>query len=99
MLTIQQYRKLNDTDVNPHYHIREVKQSPNFYDFYCVNNQTGYTAVIGLKRESTREFKGEKLYDIIWNGQKTSVSVTSDWIADKDNMIDALDSVIEERPW
>ena len=91
--------KLNDMDVNPNYHIREVKETTNFYDFYMVNNQTGYTAVIGLKRNMNRVYKGENLYDMIWNGQSTQVSVTSNWIADRDNMIKGLISVIEERPW
>ena len=91
--------KLNDMDVNPNYHIREVKETTNFYDFYMVNNQTGYTAVIGLKRNMNRVYKGENLYDMIWNGQSTQISVTSNWIADRDNMIKGLISVIEERPW
>jgi hypothetical protein len=99
MLTIRGYMKLNDMDVNPNYHIREVKESNNFYDFYMVNNQTGYTAVIGLNRNMNRIYKGENLYDMIWNGQPTQVSVTSNWIADRDNMIKGLISVIEERPW
>ena len=99
MLTIRGYMKLNDMDVNHNYHIREVKESNNFYDFYMVNNQTGYTAVIGLNRNMNRIYKGENLYDMIWNGQPTQVSVTSNWIADRDNMIKGLISVIEERPW
>jgi len=99
MLTIRGYMKLNDMDVNHNYHIREVKESNNFYDFYMVNNQTGYTAVIGLNRNMNRVYKGENLYDMIWNGQPTQVSVTSNWIADRDNMIKGLISVIEERPW
>lgn len=101
MLTIRGYKKLNDMDVNPNYHIREVNETQNFYDFILVNNETGYTAVIGLRRESTKGYKhrGEPTYDMIWNGQETPVGVTSNWIADKDNMIKALISVTEERPW
>ena len=99
MLTIRGYKKLNDTDVNPHYHIREVTETRNFYDFILVNNQTGYTAVIGLRRESAKRYGGEPSYDMIWNGQETPVVVTSNWIADRDNMIKALNSVTEERPW
>ena len=99
MLTIRGYKKLNDMDVNPNYHIREVTETTNFYDFILVNNQTGYTAVIGLNRNMNRIYKGENLYDMIWNGQPTQVSVTSNWIADRDNMIKGLISVTEERPW
>ena len=99
MLTIKGYKKLNDLDVNPNYHIREVMETQRFYDFILVNNQTGYTAVIGLKRESEKRYGGEPSYDMIWNGQETPVVVTSNWIADRDNMIKALNSVTEERPW
>ena len=99
MLTIKGYDKLNYKDINLTYYIREVKESLNFYDFYCVNRDSNFSAVIGLHRYSNEKYKGESAYDIIWNGQKTSVSVTSNWIADRDNMIEALKSVTEEKQW
>ena len=99
MLTIRGYNKLNYRDINLTYYIREVKESQNFYDFYCVNRDSNFSAVIGLKRGMNRIYKGENLHDMIWNGQPTQVSVTSNWISDMNNMIKALISVIEERPW
>ena len=101
MLTIRGYKKLNDVDVNFDYHIRKVNETKGFYNFILVNNKTGYTAVIGLRRESKESFKhnGEPTYDMIWNGQETRVGVTSNWIADRDNMIKALNTITEERPW
>lgn len=100
ILTIKGYKKLNDTDVNPHYHIREVNEAGSFYDFILVNNETGFTAVIGLHRKGEwQSDMGVWTYGILWNGQDTVVSVTSDWIADRDNMIKALLSVTEEKPW
>lgn len=99
MLTIKGYKKLNDVDINVDYHIREVNETKGFYDFILVNNQTGYTAVIGLRRESIKTYGGEPSYDILWNGQETPVVVTSNWLSDRDNMIKALISITEERPW
>jgi hypothetical protein len=99
MLTIKGYKKLDNMDVNSNYHIREVMETSRFYDFILVNNQTGFTAVVGLRRESEEEYKGDELYDMLWNGQPTQISVTSNWISESDNMINALLSVINERPW
>jgi hypothetical protein len=102
LLTIQNYERLSwGTPIDDlEYYIREVNESPNFYDFICVNRTSGFSAVIGLGRHGEwNRFANGWGYSMLWNGQPTVVEVTSDWISDKDNMIKALKSVIEEHPW
>lgn len=99
-LTIKEYDKLNWVDINTTHYIREIREAKNFYDFYCVNKITNFSAVIGLRRggiwdDTLKEWQ----YNILWNGRETHQWVTSDWIADKDNMIGALKGVIEEHPF
>lgn len=100
MLVIKGYNKLDGRYVTPTYRIREVKESTNFYDFYMVNQQTGFSAVIGLRRISEETWNnGEDVYDFLWNGQPIPNSVSANWISDLDNMISALKSITEDKPW
>ena len=99
MLTIKGYNKLDGRYVTPTCRIREVKEAKNFYDFYMVNQQTGFTAVIGLRRTSVDIEDGEYVYDFLWNGQPIPNSVSANWISDLDNMITALKNITEQKPW
>ena len=99
MLTIKGYDKLDGRYVTPTYRIREIKESKNFYDFYMVNQQTGFSAVIGLRRTSEDIEDGEYVYDFLWNGQPIPNSVSANWISDTDNMITALKNITEQKPW
>jgi hypothetical protein len=99
MLTIKGYDKLDGRYVTPTYRIREIKEAKNFYDFYMVNQQTGFTAVIGLRRTSEDIEDGEYTYGFLWNGQPLPNSVSANWISDTDNMITALKNITEQKPW
>ena len=99
MLTIKGYDKLDGRYVTPTYRIREIKEAKNFYDFYMVNQQTGFTAVIGLRRTSEDMEDGEYSYDFLWNGQPIAYSVSANWISNTDNMIAALKSITKQKPW
>ena len=99
MLTIKGYNKLDGRYVTPTYRIREIKESKNFYDFYMVNQQTGFSAVIGLRRTSEDIEDGEYVYDFLWNGQPLPNSVSANWISDTDNMLTALKNITKQRPW
>ena len=99
MLTIKGYDKLDGRRVTYTYRIREVKESKNFYDFYIVNELNGFSAVIGLRRESEDMEDGEYSYDFLWNGQPLPNSVSANWISDTDNMITALKNITKQKPW
>ena len=99
MLTIKGYDKLDGRYVTPTYRIREIKEAKNFYDFYMVNQQTGFTAVIGLRRTSEDIEDGEYVYDFLRNGQPIPNSVSANWISDTDNMITALKGITIQKPW
>ena len=99
MLTIKGYNKLDGRYVTPTYRIREIKEAKNFYDFYMVNQQTGFTIVIGLRRTSEDIEDGEYVYDFLRNGQPIPNSVSANWISDMDNMITALKNITEQKPW
>ena len=99
MLTIKGYDKLDGRYVTPTYRIREIKEAKNFYDFYMVNQQTGFTIVIGLRRTSEDIEDGEYVYDFLRNGQPIPNSVSANWISDTDNMITALKGITIQKPW
>ena len=99
MLKIKGYDKLDGRYVTPTYRIREIKEAKNFYDFYMVNQQTGFTAVIGLRRTSEDIEDGEYVYDFLWNGRPIPNSVSANWISDMDNMITVLKNITEQKPW
>lgn len=99
-LTIERYDKLDGLEITLTYRIREVKEHTNFYDFIVINQESGFSSVIGLKRDGEWEEDMKAWsYGLLWNGQDTVVSVTSDWIEDKRNMVKAILSIIEEHPW
>ena len=101
MLTIKGYNKLDGRRITITYRIKEVKETRNFYDFYVVNELNGFSAVIGLRRTSRMksETNNRDSYDFVWNGQYVPNSVTADWISDVDNMVKALKSVTDDKPW
>lgn len=77
--------------------IERIDEHKNFYDFIIRDVETGYTAVVGLHRHSKSEFKGERMYDLLWNGTDSRVSVTAGYISDKNKMIESIKSVIDDN--
>lgn len=99
MLTIKGYQKLLQTEfIDRRYHIQQVTEYPKFYDIQIIN-QSGFTALIGLRRESYSNLEGVAVYDILYNGKDIKVSVTADWIADKDNMVVQIESILNDNPF
>lgn len=99
-LTIENYDRLNWNNIGENYYIKDIIESDLFYDFICLNKTTAHSAVIGLYRKGYwDEERGEWGYSMLWNGIETVVWVTSDWISNKDNMIEALKLIIEQHPF
>ena len=99
-LTIENYDRLNWSNIGNDYYVKDIIESDLFYDFICLNKTTAHSAVIGLWRKG--HWDGDMniwLYSMLWNGVETVVWVSSDWISNKDNMIGALKGVIEEHPF
>jgi hypothetical protein len=99
MLTIRGYQKLLQTEfLGGRYHIQQVTEYDRFYDIQIVNGK-GNTSLIGLRRESFKDYEGNAIYDILLNGRDIKVSVTANWIADKDNMVGQLEGVLRDNPF
>lgn len=99
MLTIKGYQKLLQTEfLGGRYHIQQVSEYDRFYDIQIIN-EGGFTCLIGLRRESFKDYEGSPIYDILLNGRDIKVSVTANWIADKDNMVGQLEGVLRDNPF
>jgi hypothetical protein len=99
MLTIKGYQKLLQTEfLGSRYHIQQVSEHDGFYDIQIVNER-GNTSLFGLRRESFKDYKGAAIYDILLNGRDIKVSVTANWISDKDNMVGQLEGVLRDNPF
>ena len=79
------------------YVIKRIDEHQNFYDFIIFNRNNGHTSVVGLNRHSKTEFRGERTYDLLWNGIDSRESVTASYIEDKNEMIKSLKSVIDNN--
>ena len=99
MLTIRGYQKLLQTEfLGSRYHIQQVSEYDGFYDIQIINER-GNSSLIGLRRESFKDYKGSPIYDILLNGKDIKVSVTADYISDKDNMVFQLESILRDYPF
>jgi len=99
MLTIRGYQKLLQTEfLDRRYHIQQVSEYDGFYDIQIINER-GNSSLIGLRRESIRDYKGDAIYDILLNGRDIKVSVTADYISDKDNMVTQLEGILRDYPF
>ena len=99
MLTIRGYQKLLQTEfLGSRYHIQQVSEYDGFYDIQIIN-QRGNTCLIGLRRESIRDWNGIPIYDVLLNGKDIKISVTADWISDKDNMVLQLERILRDYPF
>lgn len=99
MLTIKGYQKLLQTEfLDRRYHIQQVREYPNFYDI-TICNQKGFTTLIGVRRESLKNWNGIPTYELLLNGKDISVSITADYIADKDNMVLQIEGILKDYPF
>lgn len=99
MLTIRGYQKLLQTEfLGSRYHIQQVSEYDRFYDIQIINER-GNTSLIGLRRESIRDYEGSPIYDILLNGKDIKVSVTANYISDKDNMVTQLEGILRDYPF
>jgi len=99
MLTIRGYQKLLQTEfLDRRYHIQQVSEYDRFYDIQILNER-GNSSLIGLRRESFKDYKGSPIYDILLNGKDIKVSVTADYISDKDNMVTQLEGILRDYPF
>jgi hypothetical protein len=99
MLTIKNYRKLLRTDLlNSRYLIKNITEYPTFYDF-TISNQTGYTTLIGIRRESLKDWNGIPTYQILLNGRDITCDVSKNYISDKNNMIGQIEAILKTYPF
>jgi len=99
MLTIRGYQKLLQTEfLDRRYHIQQVSEYDGFYDIQIIN-QRGNTCLIGVRRESIRDWNGIPIYDVLLNGKDIKVSVSADYISDKDNMVRQIEGILNDYPF
>lgn len=99
MLTIKGYQKLLQTEfLDRRYHIQQVSEYDGFYDIQIINER-GNTSLIGLRRESIRDWNGIPIYDVLLNGKDIKVSVSADYISDKDNMVLQIEGILNDYPF
>ena len=93
MLTIRNYHKLCDKPVGKDgWKVLFSAQGDNHYEIKMVC--VGKTSVtIFLERNAERANNSRMAYMFRnWNGELTEMGVTSDWIADMDNLLHALEA-------
>ena len=108
MLTIQNITKLNGQPLVDGWEVIQVLEGKHndtyifelvkddewsFSPKYCkiMLERTGHI----LPNETT--FERERVYYFIYNSMRTSVCVTADYIADKDNMINQLEYMLMNK--
>ena len=99
MLTIKGYGKLLQTEfLGERYHIQQVTEYDRFYDIQIIN-EGGFTCLIGLRRESFENWNGIPTYELLLNGKDIKVSVSADYISDKDNMVLQIEGILNDYPF
>ncbi len=99
MLTIKGYQKLLQTEfLDSRYHIQQVSEYDKFYDIQIVN-EGGFSCLIGVRRESIRDWNGIPVYDVLLNGKDIKVSITAGYISDKDNMVLQIEGILNDYPF
>jgi hypothetical protein len=92
MLTIRNYHRLCDKPIGGDgWKVLFCAEGDNHYEIKLVC--VGKTSVtIFLERNAERANNGRVAYMFRnWNGELTEMGVTSDWIADMDNLLTALE--------
>ena len=108
MLTIQNIDKLNGQPLVDGWEIIQVLEGNHndTYIFELVNDDDWSfqrkTCKIMLERTghilpNETTFERERVYYFIYNSMRTNVSVSADFIADKDNMIDRLEYILMNK--
>ena len=99
MLTIRGYQKLLQTEfLGGRYHIQQVSEYDRFYDIQIIN-EGGFTCLIGVRRESFKNWNGIPTYQILVNGREIGNEITADYISDKDNMIRQIEGILQAYPF
>jgi hypothetical protein len=99
MLTIKGYKKLLQTEfLGGRYHIQQVTEYDRFYDIQIIN-EGGFTCLIGVRRESLKNWNGIPTYEILVNGREIGNEITADYISDKDNMIRQIEGILQTYPF
>ena len=99
MLTIRGYQKLLQTEfLGGRYHIQQVSEYDRFYDIQIIN-EGGFTCLIGVRRESFKNWNGIPTYEILLNGREIGNQITADYISDKDNMIRQIEGILQAYPF
>jgi hypothetical protein len=104
MLTIQNITKLNGTPLVDGWEIIQVFEGNHndTYIFELINDDDWSfqrkTCKIMLERTGHKVFGQPGLsYFFIYNSMRTNVSVSADYIADKDNMVDQLEYILMNK--
>ena len=103
MLTIQNIDKLNGQPLVDGWEVIQVLEGrPDTYIFELVKDDawsfTPKYCKIMLERTGLKVFGQPGLsYFFIYNSMRTNVSVSADFIADKDNMIDRLEYILMNK--
>ena len=99
MLTIKGYGKLLQTEfLGGRYHIQQVTEYDRFYDIQIIN-EGGFTCLIGLRRESFKNWNGLPTYQILVNGREIGNEVSADYISDKRNMVRQIEGILQAYPF
>ena len=99
MLTIKGYQKLLQTEfLGGRYHIQQVSEYDRFYDIQIIN-EGGFTCLIGLRRESLKNWNGIPTYEILVNGGKIGNEITAGYISDKGNMVRQIEGILQSYPF
>ena len=106
MLTIENYHKLNLTDLADDWAVKYIYEGVH-NDTYIMNLEKWVDGVkkdkcdimlerIGILQYSSTQPR-ETAYFFIFDSQRTDVCVTADWISDKDNMVGPLEYLLKEN--
>jgi hypothetical protein len=99
MLTIRGYQKLLQTEfLGGRYHIQQVSEYDSFYDIQIIN-EGGFTCLIGVRRESFKNWNGIPTYEILVNGKSIGNQITADYISDKGNMVRQIEGILNDYPF
>jgi hypothetical protein len=99
MLRIKGYQKLLQTEfLGGRYHIQQVTEYDRFYDIQIIN-EGGFTCLIGLRRESFKNWNGVPTYQILVNGREIGNEVSVKYISDKGNMVRQIEGILQEYPF
>ena len=104
MLTIQNIDKLNGQPIWDGWEVKLIYEGNHndTYIFELIKDDawsfTPKLCKIMLERTGHRLFGQPGLsYFFIYNSMRTNISVSADWLADKDNMVDRLEYILMNK--